>query len=79
MRILVIGDSHILRRASEVPPIIMDKLNQLSSQLFDYVFFTGDVINAPNFMTFLRNLTKNKILKVIGNMDYYGGSQDAPA
>ncbi|NHJ20030.1 MAG: YfcE family phosphodiesterase [Candidatus Lokiarchaeota archaeon] len=78
MRILVIGDSHIPRRASEVPPIIMDKLNQLSNQLFDYIFFTGDVINAPDFMIFLKSLSKNRILRVIGNMDYYGGSQDAP-
>ena len=78
MRILVIGDSHIPRRASEVPPIIMDKLNQLSSQLFDYIFFTGDVINAPDFMNYLRNLSKNEMFCVIGNMDYYGGFQDAP-
>ncbi|MFW9820964.1 MAG: YfcE family phosphodiesterase [Candidatus Thorarchaeota archaeon] len=78
MRILVIGDSHIPRRASEVPSMILDKLKQLSNQLFDYIFFTGDVIDAPNFMNFLKSLSKNKILRVIGNMDYYGGFRDAP-
>ena len=78
MRILVIGDSHIPRRASEVPPIIQGMLNQLSSQLFDYTFFTGDLINAPNFVQFLKIHTKNDVFIVIGNMDYYGGNSSAP-
>jgi len=78
MRILVIGDSHIPRRASEVPPIIMDKLEQLTtSHLFDYTFFTGDLIKAPNFIQFLKIHTKNDVFIVVGNMDYHGGNRNA--
>ena len=79
MKILVIGDPHIPRRASEVPPIIYDKLNQLvSTQLYDYTFFTGDLIKAPNFIQFLNVHTKRDLFIVLGNMDYYGGNRNAP-
>ena len=79
IRILAIGDSHIPQRAKEVPEQILSRLSQITSvNNFDYTFFTGDVLNAPNFMTFLKNLTKKEIYRVVGNMDYYGGSQDAP-
>jgi putative phosphoesterase len=79
IRILAIGDSHIPQRAKEVPEQILSKLSQITNVYsFDYTFFTGDVINAPNFMIFLKNLTKREIYRVVGNMDYYGGFQDAP-
>jgi putative phosphoesterase len=79
IRILAIGDSHIPQRAKKVPEQIVSRLNHITRfEKFDYVFFTGDVINAPNFMTFLKNVTKREIFLVIGNMDYYGGYQDAP-
>jgi putative phosphoesterase len=79
IRILAIGDSHIPQRAKEIPEHILSNLSQITSfNSFDYIFFTGDVINAPDFMIFLKNLTENEIYRVIGNMDYYGGSQDAP-
>ncbi|MFX0076597.1 MAG: YfcE family phosphodiesterase [Candidatus Hermodarchaeota archaeon] len=76
IRILAIGDSHIPQRAKEVPEQILSRLSQFSG--FDYIFFTGDVINAPDFMVFLKNLTEKEIYHVIGNMDYYGGSREAP-
>ena len=79
IRILAIGDSHIPQRARAVPKQISSRLNQITSlDKFDYVFFTGDVIIAPDFMNFLNNITKKEIYSVIGNMDYYGGSRDAP-
>jgi putative phosphoesterase len=79
IRILAIGDSHIPQRTREVPEQILSRLTQISSfKSFDHIFFTGDVINAPHFMTFLEDLSEKEIYRVIGNMDYYGGSQDAP-
>jgi len=78
IRCLVIGDSHIPRRATEIPPKVIQKITDLSaSENFDYTFFTGDEINAPKFMKFLNDITKKDVFKVIGNMDY-GGNRDAP-
>jgi putative phosphoesterase len=79
MKILIIGDAHIPRRAKEIPSSIIDKLKELSSlQLFDYTFFTGDLIEAPEFIQFLNLHTKKDAFIVIGNMDYYGGNRKAP-
>ena len=79
VRILAIGDSHIPRRAKEVPLKIIEKLKNLTKEeLFDYTFFTGDVIDAPDFMELLTNITKRDLFIVLGNMDYYGGNRDAP-
>jgi putative phosphoesterase len=79
IRILAIGDSHVPQRAKDVPKQIFSRLEHITNyEKFDYVFFTGDVINAPDFMTFLRSLAKEFFFHVIGNMDYYGGFQDAP-
>jgi len=79
IKILAIGDSHIPRRAKNIPDQIYGKLNQLTETgKFDYTLFTGDVIKADNFMDFLHLNTKKNLFIVIGNMDYYGGTRDAP-
>ena len=79
IKILAIGDSHIPRRAKIIPEQITTKLEQIvKTEIFDYLFFTGDVIKAPEFMNFLSSITKRDLFSVIGNMDYYGGNQDAP-
>ena len=77
--LLAIGDAHIPRRAREIPPKVYEKLENLArAHLFDYTFFTGDVIDAPKFLDFLKLRTKRDFFRVIGNMDYYGGNRDAP-
>lgn len=79
IRILLTGDSHIPKRAAMVPEEIYSEINKfISSRPFDYAFFTGDLIEAPKLMNFLNNISKNKVYKVIGNMDYYGGNRDLP-
>ncbi|MHA1486250.1 MAG: YfcE family phosphodiesterase, partial [Promethearchaeota archaeon] len=77
--ILTIGDSHIPRRAKNIPVQICDVLekNVLNGK-FDFTFFTGDVVKAPRFMSYLKKITQSEVLVVIGNMDYYGGNQNAP-
>jgi putative phosphoesterase len=76
---LLIGDAHIPRRATEVPPYIIDKLTHLTSKtLFDYTFFTGDLVKAQDFLQFLNIRTKNDVFTVIGNMDYYEGNKESP-
>jgi len=78
-RYLTIGDSHIPRRARKISNEVLNKLSDLTdSDLFDYIFFTGDLINAENFIDFLKSKTSNNVLIVIGNMDYYGGNKNAP-
>jgi len=79
IKILAIGDSHIPRRAKIIPEQITTKLEQIvKTEIFDYSFFTGDVVKAPEFMNFLKIITKRNLFRVIGNMDYYGGNRDAP-
>jgi putative phosphoesterase len=79
IKILAIGDSHLPRRAKNIPDQIIKKLEQLAEiEKFDYTFFTGDVVNALKFMNFLNLITKKNLFAVIGNMDYYGGNRDAP-
>jgi uncharacterized protein len=79
INLLAIGDAHIPRRAREIPPKIYEKLGILAEEtLFDYTFFTGDVIDAPEFIEFLKLRTKRDFFRVLGNMDYYGGNRDAP-
>ena len=78
-KILAIGDSHIPQRAKIIPEQITTKLEQIvKAEKFDYSFFTGDVIEAPDFMNFLSLITKRNVFRVIGNMDYYGRNRDAP-
>ena len=77
--LLAIGDAHIPHRAQEIPPKIYEKLDTLTREhLFDYTFFTGDVIDAPQFLDFLKLRTRQDFFRVIGNMDYYGGNREAP-
>ncbi len=79
MRILCIGDSHIPNRAKDLPEQIYNKLNDLSKEeLFDYTFFTGDIINYPELIDYLKLKTKKSLFIVIGNMDYYYGIRDSP-
>jgi len=78
-KILAIGDSHIPQRAKIIPEQITTKLEQIvKTEKFDYSFFTGDVIEAPDFMNYLSFITKRNVFRVIGNMDYYGRNRDAP-
>ncbi|TFF84990.1 MAG: YfcE family phosphodiesterase [Promethearchaeota archaeon] len=77
--LLAIGDLHIPRRAKTVPEEILDKISELTSpNLFDYTFFTGDIIDYHNFLDFLKTKTKHDVFVVMGNMDYYAGNRDAP-
>ena len=79
VRILCIGDSHVPIRAKDLPEQICDKINELTeTKLFDYTFFTGDVINFPEFLDFLNKKIKRTLFRVIGNMDYYYGNRDSP-
>ena len=79
VRCLIIGDSHIPRQAQHVPYKILHKLNDLTNQnLFDYTFFTGDLITASDFVEFLNLKTQNKVFIVMGNMDYFSGNNTAP-
>jgi putative phosphoesterase len=78
-RILCIGDSHIPIRATDLPIQIYDKINEIAElKLFDYTFFTGDLINFPELIDYLNQKTKRSLLKVVGNMDYYYGNRDSP-
>jgi putative phosphoesterase len=79
LKFLAIGDSHIPRRAKRIPDKIIEKLNQLTeTELFEHIFFTGDLIQAPDFLNFLNLKAKRKLFIVVGNMDYFGGNRDAP-
>ena len=79
VRILCIGDSHIPNRAKELPEKIYDKLDNLTKKdLFDFTFFTGDVIKFPKLLDSLNLKTKKKLYIVMGNMDYYYGNRNAP-
>ena len=79
VRILCIGDSHIPVRAKDLPMQIYNQIDELTStELFDYTFFTGDLINFPELLDFLNRKTEKSLFKVIGNMDYYYGNRDSP-
>ena len=79
VRILCIGDSHIPNRAKDLPEKIYDKLDNLTKvDLFDFTFFTGDVIKFPKLLDSLNLKTKKKLYIVMGNMDYYYGNRNAP-
>ena len=78
VKLLLIGDSHIPQRAKIIPEKIHDKLSELAEkELFDYTFFTGDLIKCSEFINFLSLKTLNDLFIVIGNMDYFGGNRDA--
>ena len=78
-RILCIGDAHVPIRAKDLPTQVYKKLNEITQKsLFDYTFFTGDVVNFPKLIKFLKLKTKKNLFRVIGNMDYYYGDKDSP-
>ncbi|MFX1599217.1 MAG: YfcE family phosphodiesterase [Promethearchaeota archaeon] len=80
VRILCIGDSHVPIRAKDLPTQICKQIDEsIQTELYDYTFFTGDLINFPKFIDFLKQKTKKRtIFRVIGNMDYYYGNRDSP-
>lgn len=79
LRYLIIGDSHVPKRASSVPKQILEKIDDLVAlDLFENTFFTGDLIDYQEFIDFLNFKTKKKLFIVIGNMDYYYGNKNAP-
>lgn len=76
---MCIGDSHVPIRAKDIPTQIYNKINQLTqTELFDYTFFTGDLINFPKLIDFLNLKSKRTLFIVNGNMDYYYRNRDAP-
>ncbi len=78
-KILCLGDSHIPVRANDLPMQIYNKINEITeSKLFDYILFTGDLIDFPEFIDYLNQKTKRALFKVVGNMDYYYGNRDSP-
>ena len=79
MHIICIGDSHIPKRAKNVPEKINQKIDLLAQEeQIDYIFFTGDVVKFPEFLDYLKLKTKRDFFIVIGNMDYYYGNRTAP-
>jgi len=79
VHILCIGDSHIPRRARDIPNQIYNKLEELTNRtLFDYTLFTGDIIKSPELIEFLNSKTSKNFFLVMGNMDYYYGNPDVP-
>lgn len=78
-KFLAIGDSHIPRRAKDVAPELLERIRIITNvALFENTFFTGDLLDAPDFLNFLNLRTKGRVFIVIGNMDIYGGNRDAP-
>ncbi|MBN1800596.1 MAG: YfcE family phosphodiesterase [Candidatus Lokiarchaeota archaeon] len=76
---LVLGDSHIPRRVKSIPAELQKKIVSLSEdRSFDQIFFTGDVIHAPELIAFLKSRSIGGFSRVLGNMDYYEGNRDAP-
>ena len=79
LRYLIIGDSHVPKRANRVPKQIFDRIDNLAvSDLFENTFFTGDLIDYQEFIDFLNLKTKKKLFIVMGNMDFYYGNKNAP-
>ena len=78
-RILCIGDAHVPIRAKDLPIQIYEKLNELTQTTpFDYIFLTGDVVNFPKLLNFLKQKVRKNLFRVIGNMDYYYGDRNSP-
>jgi putative phosphoesterase len=72
--VLIIGDSHIPRRAKKVPESILNNITDFVKKhgKFDQTFCTGDLVKTEVFPDFLQSVTKrNEFLAVQGNMDYF--------
>lgn len=79
VRILCIGDSHIPYRVKNLPDQIYSKINSLTEQkLFDFTFFTGDLIKSSQLLDYLNLKTRKDLFIVRGNMDHYYGNRDSP-
>lgn len=79
VEILVIGDTHIPKRAQRFPPLIKKELDILTTnELFNFVIFTGDLVKSPETLNYLKNLAKERFLIVEGNMDYFYGNINTP-
>jgi len=66
MRIIVLGDTHIPRRASNIPKNIKAMIEK--NKPWDLVIFTGD-LTTPRLFSWLNMIGKD--LKIVrGNMDY---------
>lgn len=79
MRLLLLGDAHLPRRAQKIPEPILSEIEKLTKDsLFDYILFTGDLIESQDFIKYLKPKANRQFLRVLGNMDYYGGNKDAP-
>ncbi len=79
MQFLAIGDSHIPRRANNIPERIINKLDELTKdEPFEYTFFTGDLIKCPECIELLKSITNKELFIVVGNMDNYDENEDVP-
>jgi len=79
MKILIIGDSHIPSRTTKIPDEICSKIKELTKlELFNYTFFTGDLIKYPELIEFLNSKTAKDVFIVVGNMDYFEGNRNLP-
>ncbi|MBO8182298.1 MAG: YfcE family phosphodiesterase [Archaeoglobus sp.] len=64
MKILVIGDTHIPRRASEIPERIRQKIE---SERFDLILCTGDLTDRK-ILEYLNTISEVRVVR--GNMDH---------
>jgi hypothetical protein len=72
--VLIIGDSHIPRRAKKIPEAIIKNIKKFVKKhgKFDQIFCTGDLVKTESFPDFLQSISKkNEFLVVQGNMDYF--------
>ena len=74
--VLILGDSHIPDRATELPEVLKTSLSALARELptahFDALLFTGDLVQSPETLDLCSAMVKgnsDKIYMVIGNMD----------
>ncbi len=72
---LICGDTHIPRRATAIPPLLLQKMEEvhqsLPAQKFEEVLFTGDLVNDPNVLSPLKPFVDERGVEYVsGNMDY---------
>jgi putative phosphoesterase len=74
---LIIGDSHIPRRAKGIPSPITDAISDFIGRngKFQMVFCTGDIVQSNEFIEFLNSAIHTQPIMIVrGNMDFYEGS-----